>query len=110
MNNSSAALRACDLDPIDPRLERLARRRAGQRMGWIVHATVFVAVNALLAAIAALSGRGWALFPLLGWGLGLAIHGAVVLLAPAGAALKEHLVAQERRRLVAQARRQPPAR
>lgn len=84
------------------RIERLARRRAGMRMGWLIHATVFVAVNLLLALISFSSGRDWAIYPFLGWGLGLAIHGAVVLLAMPGAGLMERMVEQERRRLMQQ--------
>lgn len=86
--------------PLSPeRIERLARRRAGMRMGWLIHATVFVAVNLLLALISFSSGRGWAIYPFLGWGLGLAIHGAVVLAAMPGTGLMERMVEQERRRL-----------
>jgi hypothetical protein len=89
----------------DDQIERLARKRAGMRMGWIIHAAVFVAVNALLAFIALGSGRTWAIYPFLGWGLGLAIHGAVVLAALPGSGLMERLVNEERRRLAA--RRDP---
>jgi hypothetical protein len=41
-------------------------------------------------------------FPLLGWGLGLAVHGAVVFLLSGGAGLHERLVQQERERLTLQ--------
>ena len=88
------------VQPIHPeRLERLARRRAGMRLGWFIHATVFVAVNLLLAALSLGSGRSWAVFPFLGWGVGLAIHGAVVLLALPGGSLMERMVQRERERL-----------
>lgn len=89
----------------DMQLERLARRRAGMRLGWLVHAGVFVAVNALLALLSLASGRTWAVYPFLGWGLGLAIHGAVVLAALPGNGLLERMVQQERRRLAS--RRDP---
>ena len=69
------------------------------RMGWLIHAMVYVAVNVLLAALAYASGRNWAIYPALGWGLGLAIHGAVTLLAMPGGNLFQRLVAQERERL-----------
>lgn len=85
----------------DPALERLARKRAGMRLGWLIHASVFVAVNLLLAALSLASGRAWAIYPFLGWGLGLAIHGAVVLAAMPGGGLMERLVQQERARLAA---------
>ena len=32
-------------------LERLARRRAGAKLGWLMHAAVYVAVNLMLAAL-----------------------------------------------------------
>ena len=85
----------------DAELERLARKRAGMRLGWLIHAGVFIAVNLLLATLSYASGRGWAIFPFLGWGLGLAIHGAVVLAAMPGGSLMERLVQQERARLAA---------
>ena len=82
----------------DP-IERLARKRAGAKMGWYIHATVYLAVNLMLVLLAASSGRSWALFPAFGWGLGLAIHGAVVFLTTGGAGLHERLVQKERTRL-----------
>lgn len=80
-------------------LERLARRRAGMRLGWLIHASVFVAVNALLAVLSLSSGRAWAIYPFLGWGLGLAIHGIVVSVAMPGGGVMERLVERERRQL-----------
>lgn len=80
-------------------LERLARRRAGAKLGWYIHATVYVAVNVMLAFLAAMGDRNWAIFPAVGWGLGLAIHGAVVFFVTGGAGLHERLVQQERNRL-----------
>lgn len=83
-------------------IERLARRRAGSKLGWFIHATVFVCVNALLMTISLASGKPWAIFPLAGWGLGLAIHGAAVWLGSPGSALHERLVQNERKALAAQ--------
>jgi len=84
-------------------IERLARKRAGMRLGWLIHATVFILVNMLLVGLSLMSGRTWAIYPFLGWGLGLAIHGTVVLLAlPGGSSLMERLVQHERSRLALQ--------
>ena len=83
----------------DARIERLARRRAAAKMGWYIHAAVYIAVNLLLAALSFSSGRYWAVYPALGWGLGLAIHGFVVFLTTGGGGLHERLVQQERDRL-----------
>lgn len=86
------------MSPLSPQLERTARRRAGMKMGWYIHAGVYLAVNLLLAALSAASGRSWAIFPALGWGLGLAIHGVVVFLV-AGGTVYENLLDRERRQL-----------
>ena len=91
-----------NLTETDSRLERLARKRAGAKLGWYIHATVYVAVNLLLAGLAAMSDRHWVMFPALGWGLGLALHGLVVFVVTGGAGLHERLVQQERERLALQ--------
>jgi predicted membrane channel-forming protein YqfA (hemolysin III family) len=64
----------------DPVL-RLAQRRARAKMGFFIHLAVFVLVNALLVTIdlLALRRHGMSIFPAMGWGLGLAIHGAVLM-------------------------------
>ena len=80
-------------------LERLARKRAGAKMGWYIHASVYIAVNVLLALLSALGGRHWAVYPALGWGLGLAVHGVVTFLVTGGGGLHARLVRQERERL-----------
>jgi uncharacterized membrane protein len=88
-------------------LERIARRRAGAKFGFMIHCTVFIAVNALLFFInqRATPGVQWFAFPLGGWAIGLAIHGLVVFLS--GSGLRERMVAAEMRRL--QANRSPGA-
>lgn len=80
------------------RLERLARKRAGAKMGWYIHALVYVCVNVGLALIAWQTGRTWHLYPLAGWGLGLAIHGLAVWLG-GGTELHERLLQAERDKL-----------
>lgn len=80
-------------------IERLAHKRAGARMGLVVHVTVYTLVNTGLWTIALMTGRHWAVFPTLGWGLGLAIHAAIVLMALPGAALYQQLLQRERERL-----------
>ncbi len=86
--------------PLTPEeIERLARHRAARKMGWYVHAFIYIVVNIGLALLSAFSGRHWALFPALGWGLGLLVHGLVVFVAPPGGGLREGLVQREREQL-----------
>ncbi|MBA3773104.1 MAG: 2TM domain-containing protein [Ramlibacter sp.] len=86
----------------DSDIERLARKRAAAKMGWYIHAGVYIAVNLLLAMLSAMSGRHWAVFPAAGWGIGLAAHGVAVFLLTGGGGLHERLVQQERDRLALQ--------
>ncbi len=72
------------------------RTRAGAKMGWFIHAFVYLCVNAGLALLALSHGRDWYAYPLLGWGLGLALHGAAVWLMGPGAHWRERLVERER--------------
>ena len=88
--------------PINANLDRLARKRASAKLGWYIHALVYVCVNVMLALLSFVSGKPWAVFPALGWGLGLAIHGVVVFFVTGGAGLHERLIERERQRLTAQ--------
>jgi len=83
-------------------IERLARKRAGAKMSWYLHLSIYIIVNLLLAMLSAMGDRNWAVFPAFGWGIGLAIHGAVVFLLSGGGGLHERLVQQERNRLALQ--------
>lgn len=82
-------------------IDRLARRRATAKLVWYLHALAYIAVNLFLLAIseAGFGTRRWSIFPVLGWGLGLALHGIAVFLLGAGSPLRERLVQRERERL-----------
>jgi hypothetical protein len=82
-------------------IERIAHKRAGAKLGWYVHAALYVAVNLFVFAISSygFGHRPWSVVPLLGWGLGLALHGISVFLLGAGGGFGERLVQQERERL-----------
>lgn len=82
-------------------IERLARKRAGAKLGWYFHAAVYLVVNLFVFAMShyAFGNRSWSVYPLLGWGLGLALHGASVWLLGAGGELRERMVQTERERL-----------
>jgi hypothetical protein len=81
-------------------IERRARRRVGMKIGFATHALVYILVNLGLAMINNVTGDyRWNVFPLIGWGLGLAIHGAVVLIALMGDGFRDRMLEQEIERL-----------
>jgi hypothetical protein len=86
----------------DADFETTARRRAAARMGWYVHAFVYLVVNTVLAMLSLSTGHHWAIFPALGWGLGLLLHGLGVWLSLGGGGLQQRLLDQERARLASQ--------
>ena len=82
-------------------IERIARKRAGAKMGWYLHAAVFVVVNLGLLAFAwfGFARRPWSAAPVLGWGAGLLLHGVSVFLLANGSPLRERMLQRERDRL-----------
>lgn len=77
-------------------IETRARRRVGMKIGWYTHALIFVLVNAGLYAINSITGGyRWNVWPLVGWGLGLAIHGVVVFASLRGEGLRKRMLAHE---------------
>lgn len=88
-------------------LERLAHKRAAAKLGWAIHALVYVVVNLFFLALSTygFGQRNWSPVPLLGWGLGLALHGVAVFLMGDGSALRRHLLENERERLRRQQQR-----
>ena len=77
---SDAFERAAERAEEEARRQRRERSARGQRLSFRIHATVFVAVQAMLVVVWALTGADypWFLFALLGWGVGLAAHFAVI--------------------------------
>ena len=87
--------------PTPDAMDRLARKRAGAKLGWYLHAVVFTLVNLALFGMSnyGMGQRPWSVFPLLGWGLGLALHGISVFVLGTGGNLRERMVQKERKRL-----------
>ncbi len=78
---------------------------AGRRSGFWAHLIPFLAVNLMLLVINVLTGFGhpWFLYPLMGWGIGLASHAYAVL--PAGGPQFEREYAEWRQKRVKSRRR-----
>lgn len=84
-----------DHDPQDP-IVMQARRRVALKSGWYMHALIFTLVNlGLWAFNQTTGGTRWHYFPLWGWGMGLAIHGAVVLMRLQGSGRRSRMLNAE---------------
>ncbi len=62
--------------PTDEELRAIARKSAEEKAGFYIHFTIYVIVNALLIVFWYYTGGGfpWFIFPLFGWGVGVAAH------------------------------------
>ncbi len=60
--------------------EEQAKERIEELRGFYAHLAAFVAVNVFLLLLNLITSPGflWFIFPLLGWGIGLAIHAVMV--------------------------------
>lgn len=88
--------------PLSPEeIERLAHKRASAKMGWYIHACVYVCVNGafMLANYFGVSHRPWNPVPAMGWGLGLALHFVSVFVLGKGSSLRQNMVQRERERI-----------
>lgn len=90
-------------------IERLARKRASAKLGWYAHALIYLAVNIgmFLMSELAFGNRRWSLFPVIGWGIGLAFHGISVFVLGSGSDLRDRMVRKERERLLREQDRPP---
>jgi hypothetical protein len=88
--------------PSDDDIDRLARKRAGAKMGWYWHAAIYLLFNLyfLIASDVGFGHRRWSAFPMFGWGLGLLLHGVSVFVLGKGSSLRERMVQRERERLL----------
>ncbi|MEO8655050.1 MAG: 2TM domain-containing protein [Ramlibacter sp.] len=90
-------------------IERIAQKRARAKLGWYFHAILYLLVNLFIFAISryGFGSRPWSVYPLLGWGVGLVLHGVSVFVLGAGGGLRERLVQKERERLQRQQQPRP---
>lgn len=82
-------------------IEKLAHKRAGAKLGWYIHFMVYVLVNLFLFLTSELAfgSRRWSVYPMLGWGLGVALHGISVFVMGSSSGFRDRLVQQEREEL-----------
>lgn len=79
-------------------IDRIAKKRAGAKLGWYLHATLYVVINLFIFSVSShgFGTRPWSVFPLLGWGLGMALHGVSVFVLGSGSGVRERMVQKER--------------
>jgi 2TM domain len=83
----------------DPDLRRLAARRADMRLAFRSHMIAYAVVNAGLVAInlATSPGYFWAIWPMIGWGVGLAAHATTVYFH--GEGIRDRMIEEELEKL-----------
>lgn len=76
-----------------------ARKRAEAKYGFFMHAAVYAAVMVLLVVINLLTLPGpiWFIWPLIGWGFAVALHGVGVYLLADKSAVLDALTERELR-------------
>lgn len=98
---------------MDEILYRQAKARVEERLGFYRHATVYVAVNLFLLGLNWFRSpdHWWAIWSVLGWGIGLASHALHVFSNRWGSSRKEEMIRREmeRERQRAARQAQPPA-
>ena len=86
--------------PTDEELGKIARESAEKKVEFYTHIVIYIAVNALLIAIWAvttgINSFPWFIFPLFGWGIGVVAH---FIEAFRGKAYTERLAEKEYQRL-----------
>lgn len=87
-------------DTEDRSITDRARKRGALKLGFYTHLLVYVCVNAGLMLLNFVQGsHRWSVWPLMGWGLGLAIHGLVTFASLRGEGVRERMLASEIERL-----------
>ena len=83
----------------DVELHRLAIRRADMKLAFRSHLMAYVVVNAGLVAINLITSPDyfWAVWPMIGWGVGLAAHAITVYMD--GEGMRDRLIEQELEKL-----------
>ena len=86
----------------EDKIYKAAKQRAFAKIGFYIHLTVFVFAISAQAAINLLFTPQflWFLFPFFGWGIGVAIHGAIIFFA-CNSDLKRRMIERETRVLEA---------
>jgi hypothetical protein len=80
---------------------RVARRHVERKIGFTIHLAVYLVVNTglILLNLLVVPNKVWAVWPFLGWGIGLLFHGLAVFLHAPGTAWKERMIENELKKI-----------
>ena len=83
----------------DADLRAIAVRRANMKLAFRAHLMTYVVVNAGLIAINLVTSPGyfWAIWPMIGWGIGIVAHGLNVYMD--GENMRDRLIEEELEKL-----------
>ena len=87
-------------------LRKIARKRAKAKTGFYIHLIVYIIVNIMLISIwyftSDSNGLPWFVFPLVGWGIALVIHGVVAFRGSSLENMEDRMTERELAKLKAQ--------
>ena len=74
-----------------------AKKRVEARMGFYIHLAVYLLVNTFLSILnmSFSSDYFWVIWPMIGWGSGLIIHGLRTFVFTSESSVKERLIEKE---------------
>jgi hypothetical protein len=77
-----------------------ATTKVNRRIGFYIHLAVFVIVNTLLVAVNLVTSAQhlWFVWPLMGWGLGIAVHALLIFTMPGMTDMRRRMIQKELRR------------
>lgn len=76
---------------------QLAKKRVKAKIGFYSHFAAYVAVISFLAIINLVTSPGtiWVHWPLLGWGIAVALHAFAVFVVPDRLTVTDHMIQEE---------------
>ena len=74
-----------------------ARKKVEAKFGFFIHLTIYILVNGMLITINLVQSNEvmWSVWPLFGWGIGLAFHGLGVFLFSHFEKIKARMIQKE---------------
>ena len=76
---------------------RSVGKRVDEKLGFYIHLATYILVNGLLIAIDLMTSPGtyWFIWPLIGWGIGVLVHGLSIFVFGDGLAIRQRMIDAE---------------